>query len=103
MHARAVVKPFEHRHIRVRRFVVAVDAGIGDASENFIITGVGKFLTIRHGDDAAFVLIAKKLAMPGNLCPEEGEQCLAAALRRIAPEFTTQCVNVFHAPIFFGD
>src|SRR5207302_2693025 len=69
---------------------------------NFVVAGIGRFLAVRHRDDAAFVLIAEKLSAPGDLVPEKREQSLSPLLHGVAPELSAQRVGVLHVAVFLG-
>ena len=94
------VQPFEDGDVDVRLLVVAVDARIGGAGEDFVVTGVGKFPAVGDGNDAAFVLVAEKLAVFGDSGPEERQQDLASLLGRGAPELGADRVGVLDAAVF---
>src|SRR5438034_762946 len=98
--ARAAVQPFEYGNVCVRLSVVAVDARIGGAGEDFVVTGVGKFPAVGDGNDAAFVLVAEKLAVFGDSGPEERQQDLASLLGRAPPELGADRVGVLDAAVF---
>src|SRR6185295_4687470 len=80
----------------------AVNARVGRAGEDLIVTGIGKLLAIGNRDDAAFDLIAEELSVRGDLAPEERQQRLASRLWCVAPESLAQRVRVLHAAVFLG-
>jgi hypothetical protein len=73
-----MVQPFEDAHVGIWTKLITVDARVRMPRDHFVVAGIGKCLAIRDARDAALVLVAENLPLPGHHTPEEWEKQPAA-------------------------
>jgi hypothetical protein len=98
--AGAAVQPLEHRQVRVRLLIVAVDARIGEPREHLVVAGIGKPEAVRDAHAAPARRVAQDLALAGYDRPDEGQQRLAPCLRRRTIETSRQGLRLADTPVF---
>src|SRR6185436_9060487 len=91
------IEPFKDVCVWIRFFVVAIDALVWCAGDDFVVPRIGKLSTVCHGHDAPFPLVSDELAVPGNRIPKEWKENFASLLGCVAPEIRPQHIRVLHA------
>src|SRR5439155_25751578 len=86
----------------VRLFVVAVNARVGSAGENFVVAGIGELPAIGHRDHATLILVAEELTVPGDFIPKKRQQVTSPLPGGVTPELGAQGICVLAAAIVLG-
>jgi len=93
------VQPFEHGDVGVVDLVVRVDARVGRAGEDLVVSRVAEVLAVGYAGHAIARGVSKDLAPLGHGLPEKWQQRRPALFRRFAPETAPGGRHVAHAPV----